>query len=274
MQKSIAACLLAALCVGHPVSGITFLSRDPTLADVIPEGALEGPGCRLAGESYITTGHSPRVDSLGEAKGKRTERDFAEDDAKLRVARMVAHDQDPQFDDDSHELTAEISGFQTAATYRIEGLEGMFLVGIVKKNAVHVRAKFDVAKARRNALAAFDVGDFSRAARLFAGLTQHGVQDAGTVGMAHAASAHLNLAAGIDGAVRRQALQELADFYYKRGDAEKALDSCYKIYDQSEAPERALLERLADLCSRTHRDNNAAAFQKEIARRWPTPEAR
>ena len=176
---------------------------------------------------------------------------------------------DPLFDSESHELDEEMSGFQTAATYRLPGRDGLFLVGLVGQKDLRVRVSFDASKTRRNAKNAFGVGDFPRAARLFSALTQHEVQDPETTAFARAACAHVNLNAGVQGESRTEALKTLADFYIKRGDAEQALRFTYDLYRETETPDRALLERLVELSSRTHRDSNAEEFRKEINQRWP-----
>ena len=269
MLRSAVAYLVLGLLATPATAGVIILSRDPVLSPGAPKDAWDGPGCWADNDHYFVTGHSTSVESLGEAKGQRYERDFAEKDAKRRLAGKVAQEKDPQFAEDSYDLDAEITGFQTVATYRLEGREGLFLVGVVKKDDVSFQAKFNIEKTCTRARAAFDSGDFSQAARLFAALTQHGVQDAETVRYARAASAHLNLEAGVTNETRLEALRELADFYDSRGDAEMALRFSYQIYRETEPPDRALLETLARLCAVTHRDHSAADFRNEIERRWP-----
>lgn len=251
-----------------------FVERDAALAALAPADAFGGAGCWMTGDRYIATGHSISIDSLGPAKGKRTEREFAEEDARSRIAAEVARRQEPIFDPESHDVTAQMSGFQTAATYRLAGRDGLFLVGLVSRKDVHVRVSFDATKARRNAKSAFAAGDFSRAARLFSALTQHDVGNAETTAFARAASAHVNLAAGVKGESRTEALKTLSDFYFTHGDAEQALRLSYDLYRESETPDRPLLERLAELSSLTHRETNAEAFRKEIRLRWPPPASR
>lgn len=268
------ACLLACLLTVHAAVGATFLSRDPALAALAPPAAFENIGCWQAGEYFVATGHSTTVDSIGPEKGRRTERDFAEDDAKARMGREAAKEQDTAFDDESHTLVAAFTGFQTAATYRMEGREGLFLIGLAKKLDVRVRSIFDAVKARHNAETAFAASDYSKAARLFAKLTQHDIQDAGTTALARAASAYVNLAAGVRGAQRNAALNELRRFYQQRRDTEQELHFSYDLYRETDTPDRELLQRLAELCSQSHRVDSAVAFRNEITRRWPLPTSR
>lgn len=269
MQSSAAAVVLSSLLAASALSA-TILSLDAELANAMPPSALEGVGCWIVGERMFVTGYSTSANSLGDTKAKRVERDFAEEDARVRVSRAVAHEQSPQFDEDSYSLSSEVSKFTPVATYRIEGREGLFLVGVVKRDAVHVRVGFDITKTRQNATAAFEAADFARAARLFAALTQHDVQDADTSAHARAASAHLNLAAGVTGATKLEALRELSIFYEKRNAPEMALRFYYQVYQAIEKPDRALLEKLAALSAQTYRESNAAAFRTEIERRWPS----
>jgi hypothetical protein len=269
MRKTAAAYLILGLLTTPAAAGVIILSRDPTLSARAPKDAWDGPGCWADSDRYFVTGHSTSLDSLGEAKGDRYERDFAEQDAKRRLAVKIAQEKDPQFTEDSYDLDVEMSGFQTVATYRLQGQDGLFLIGMVKRDDAVVHASFNVEKTRTRGRAAFKVGDFVRAARLFAALTQHGAQDGETVKYARAASAHLNLAAGVTKATRLEALHDLAAFYDGQGDAEMALQFEYQIYRELESPDRALLERLARLCAVTHRDDNAADFRNEIERRWP-----
>ena len=248
-----------------------FVSKDPTLAALAPGEAFESVGCWQIGDRFVATGHSIFITVLGNAKDKRTELEIAEADTRSRILQEVARKQVPDFDADSYQLTGEMINFQTAAAFRIPGRDGLFLIGIVESKSVKVSAVFDMATARKNALLTFNAGDFSHAARLFASLTQRGAQDAETVAMGNAASAHLNLTAGITGPARSKALQLLSDFYFKREDDKLALDFGYALYQETKDPERVLLERLVELCKRTHRQSNASAFLKEIALRWPEP---
>ena len=246
-----------------------IVSRDPELGTLVPAEAYEHVGCWEFGDKLVATGYSSSVDSLPPGKARETETEFAEVDAKGRIVSEVARAQEPGFDAETHTVSAEISGFQVAATYKLPDRDGFFLVGIVKRDAVHVRTVFDLKRARGNALAAFEAGDYVRAARLFAALTQHGAEDRDTAAFASASSAHVNLAAGVTGSARTEALRRVADFHFQRGDDEKALDFSYQLYREDPLPERPLLERLAELSQRTHHLNNATAFRKEIASRWP-----
>jgi len=263
------------LAMGGVAAEPEFVERNSGLAGLAPAESFAGVGCwMIHDDRYVATGHSTSIDSLCAAKDKRTEREFAEEDAKSRIIAEAARLQEPLFDTESHNVSVETNGFQTAATYKIAGRGGLFLVGMVSKKDVHVRVSFDASKTRCNAVNAFDSGDFSRAARLLSALTQHEVQDAETTGFAHAASAHVNLAAGVTGESRTDALKMLSDFYFVRGDTEQALRFTYDLYRETETPDRMLLERLSELSSRTHRSNNAAAFCKEINQRWPSPAPR
>lgn len=273
-RLAIAATAAAIVLTGHAVAAeIEFFSRDTDLLALVPAEALEGPGSWVSDGRIVATGQSIALDALGTGKARRTEREFAEEDAKARIARAAARAEDREFDEETHALTAEVSGFQTAATYKLAGRDTLLLVGLAKREAVRVRAVFDPKRAGVSARAAFDSGDFSHAARLFAMLTQHGVQDAETAAIARAAAAHVNLAAGVTGGALSEARQALADFYFRRGEDEEALRFCYALYRDDAEPDRALVERLVELSRRTHREKNAAAFQKEITRRWPAPTA-
>jgi hypothetical protein len=113
-------------------------------------------------------------------------------------------------------LKTEISGFRIAATYTLEGRDGLFLIGVVHEDAVSVKIAFDTESVHRNALAAFDTGDYARAARLLAELTERGIQEPDIVALARAASARVNLAAGVTGPPLIIALRLLGDFYLTR----------------------------------------------------------
>jgi len=251
-----------------------FLSREVSLVSKVPKEAFEGVGSWQEGGSFVATGHSISIDALGEAKGKRVERDIAEDDARARITKLAALASEASFDPGAYQVESTISGFQTVATYRLADREGVFLVGLARGDDVSVRVTFDLAKARRSAISAFDSGDYGRAARLFAAVTSRGAQDPETAALAHASSAHVNLNAGVTGPARITALTNLAGFYLQRGDSEEALRYSYDLYRETPSPDRGLLERLAELSLKTHRANNAAAFKQEIEKRWPASVSR
>jgi len=143
------------------------------------------------------------------------------------------------------------------------------VVGVAPEDAVSVNVAFDPGSARRNALIAFNAGDYGHAACLLAGLAERGVQDSEISALARAASAAVNLVAGITGPSRIAALRVLADFCFEKGDAEEAVQVYYRLYRESNDPDRIVLERLAELCAQTHRDESADAFRKEVSRLWP-----
>jgi hypothetical protein len=142
---------------------------------------------------------------------------------------------------------------------------------VAREDAVSVNIEFDTGSARRNALVAFNAGDYGRAARLLAQLTERGAQDPEIMALARAASAGVNFVAGVTGASRIEALRVLADFYFEKGADEEAVQFYYRLYLESNDPDRVVLERLAELCARTHRDESSRAFRKEVSRLWPEP---
>jgi len=220
----------------------------------------------------VATGHSIDVDSLSPGKDQRTELQIAEEDARRSIALQAAMAVHPDVDEDSYDLNANIAGFHTAATYKLDKRTGLFLIGIVKKEGVRVEIVFNPKKARIKAIASFDASQFKEAAKRLAVLTGRGVQDAETVAYARAASWHVNLDAGVTGDARTAALNGLGHFYLDRGEYEPSIRMFYQLYDvgpDSPAPSRELLQTLVDLARKTHRDGTASKFQAEIDRRWP-----
>ena len=251
------------------LSAAIVLSKDPELMALAPAEAFEGAGSWCAGGYYIATGYSTSADSLGAVKERSVEQTLAEKDSKARIAREAARRKDPQFDEDSYSCKAEISGFRIAATYKLEGRDALFLVGVAREEAVRVNIAFDTVDARRNAHVAFNAGDYGHAARLLAELTERGVQDPEIMALASAASAHVNLAAGVTGPSLIAALRLLGNFYFEKNDAEQAVQFYYRLYRETSDPDPVVLERLAKLCAQTHRDDSAAAFRKELSRLCP-----
>jgi tetratricopeptide (TPR) repeat protein len=266
----IATCVFANMIASQPsLSSPIVLRKDPALMALVPTQAFEGIGSWSAGGYYIATGYSTSAESLGAEREKGIEEKLAEKDAKARISCEAALRKDPQFDEESYTCQVEISGFRIAATYKIEDRDGLFVVGVAPEDAVSVNIAFDAGSARRNALVAFNAGDYGHAARLLAGLTERGIQDPEIIALARAASAGVNFVAGITGASRMAALRVLADFYFEKGDAEEAVQFYYRLYRESNDPDRVVLERLAELCAQTHRDDSAKAFHKEVSRLWP-----
>ena len=197
----IAACVFANMIASQlSLSSPIVLRKDPALLALVPPEAFEGIGSWSAGGYYVATGCSTSVAALGAEKEKDIEEKIAEKDAKARIGNKAALRKNPQFDDESYTCKAEISGFRIAATYKLENRDALFVVGVVPEDAVSVNIAFDVASARRNALVAFNAGDYGHAARLLAGLTERGIQDPEIIASAHAASAGVNLIAGVTGA--------------------------------------------------------------------------
>jgi hypothetical protein len=246
-----------------------ILSKDPKLMALVPAEASEGAGSWRAGGYYIATGYSNSAEALGEGKEKDMDQNFAEKDAKARIVREAALLKDPQFDEVSYTCKAEISGFRIAAIYKLEGRDALFLVGVAREDAVSVIIAFDTGSARRNALVAFNTGDYARAARLLAELTERGIQDPEIMALARAASARVNLLAGVTGPSLIAALRLLGDFYFERKDDEQALQFYYRFYLEASGPAPVVLERLAELCTKTHRNESATAFRKELSRLCP-----
>jgi len=247
----------------------TILTRDPAVANLLPREAFEGVGAWDVGRYVIATGHSIRVDSLGVEKGKRTEQNIAEDDCKTRIIAVIARSQTEDFDPEMFDLAADISGFQIAATYRMEGRDGFFLVGLAERCKIKAGPVFNPKKARAFAFNLFHAERFKDAATRFAILTQRDVQDAETVAFARAASWHVNLEAGMRGDARRLALQGLGKFYYDRQDYERSVKYFYDLYKETDAPSRELLATLVTLCEKTRRENSAKAFLRELNDRYP-----
>jgi hypothetical protein len=268
----IATCVFANMIVSQPsFSSPIVLRKEPALLALVPTKAFDGVGSWFAGGYYIATGYSTSAESLGAERQKGIEEKFAEKDAKARIGHEAALHKNPQFDEESYTCRAEISGFRVAATYKLGGRDGLFVIGMTPEDAVSVNIVFDSGSARRNALAAFNAGDYGHAARLLAGLTERGIQDPEIIALARAASAGVNLVAGVTGTSRMAALRVLADYYFEKADAEEAVQFYYRLYGESNDPNRIVLERLAELCAQTHRDDNAKAFRKEVSRLWPEP---
>jgi hypothetical protein len=245
------------------------LSKDPELMALVPAEAREGAGSWRAGGYYIATGYSNPAESLGAEMEKSIEQNLAEKDAKARIIREAILRKDSKFDEDSYTCKAEISGFRVAATYKLEGRDGLFLVGVAPEDAVSVKIAFDTGSARRNALLAFNTGNYGQAARLLAELTERGIQDPEVMALARAASARVNLAAGVTGPSLIAALRLLGDFYFENNDAEQAVQFYYRLYREASGPDPVVLERLAQLCAQTHRNESATAFRKELSRLCP-----
>ena len=262
----IAACVFANMIASQlSLSSPIVLRKDPALLALVPPEAFEGIGSWSAGGYYVATGCSTSVAALGAEKEKDIEEKIAEKDAKARIGNKAALRKNPQFDDESYTCKAEISGFRIAATYKLEDRHGLFVVGVAPEDAASVNIALDAG----SAFAALNAGDYGDAARLLAGLTGRGIQDPEIIASAHAASAGVNLIAGVTGASRIAALRVLADFYFEKGDAEEAVQFYYRLYREWNDPDRVVLERLAELCEQTHRDESARAFRKEVSRLWP-----
>jgi hypothetical protein len=245
------------------------LEQQPELSPRAPTPAWEGAGGWKSGDSWFATGHSINIDALGEAKSKRTEREAAEDDARRQLGLAAAAVEAPDFDPAMFDAEAEISGVRTAAVYRLPGREGVFLIACAPKDGVRVKTTFSPGKACAHALALFAAGEFAAASQAFSTLTQRGIQDPETLAYARAASARVNLKAGIKGETQLKALETLARFHEERDQWEQSLICWHQIYRETSEPDRPLLEKLAALSVRTHRPNNAASFRQEIERRWP-----
>lgn len=249
------------------------LSRLPELAAVVPAEAYEGVGAWVSGDHYVATGHSTAVDVLGAKKDERAERDWAELDAKRGILELAAA-AEKDFDPETCEVKGQVRELRAAATYRVAGRPGLFLVGVVPKTSVRVKVVFSPRKARDAALHHFELGEYQAAARQLAMLSRRGVQDEGTVAYARAAAWHVNLEAGVEGESRASALAGLGQFYRKLGDNEASLDHFYELYRQSERPGRGLLRTLADLCRQTRRPRSAREFEEELHRRFPSVESK
>jgi hypothetical protein len=247
------------------------VTRDDALAKMVPDEAFQGIGSWAKGDCWVATGHSVEVDSLGKGKGRRTEREFAEEEAKALILKQAAISKCPDYDEGSYDLKGEITGFQTAATYRISAKDGLYLVGVAKKSGVQVDVLFSAKKARLTAIALFEAGRYHDAAARFASLTQRGIQDIETMAYARAASWHVNLDSGIKGGPRLEALDGLGRFYLEQQDYEASLRNFYDLYVETDKPSRQFLDTLVLLCKKTERGETAVNFQNELGRRWPPP---
>lgn len=263
----IVCCLLIGCAAAHADTQV--LKRDPELSKLIPQEALQGPGAWEIGGRLVATGQCIEIDSLGKAKGRRTETEFAEDDAKLRLARLAATTKDASFNPEMFDLQMEMRGVRVAATYHLDRLQTLFLVAVAEKKDVEVKLSFSPVRARRHAQLLFVSGDWKEAAKIFSVLNSHGIEDAETIAWARAASAHVNLDAGVVGDSKVGALKTLAAFHEERKQWDSSLKFYHLLYTETDSPNRALLEKLVKLAKLTQRPNNAESFQKEIQRRWP-----
>lgn len=249
-----------------------ILSQDPTFEKVVPPEAYKDVGAWAAGDYWVASGHSIDVGSLGSDKDDRTELRIGEEDARRRIVLQAAMENHPEVTEDSYDLEADITGFHSAATYKLENRAGVFLIGIAKKSGVRVRVVFNAKKARIKAIELFDAKQFKEAAARLSVLTTRGIQDDETVAYAKAASWHVNLDAGVTGDSRTEALNGLGQFYSNRGDYESSIRLFYKLYDEvpdSGSPSHELLRTLVNLSRKTHREDTAIKFEAEIQRRWP-----
>lgn len=265
-------CRLAALLLlATSLARAGVLTKNPSLAALVPPEAYQGVGTWSKGDYFVSTGHSIDITSLGTAKGKKLELASATQDAKRRLALKSAVSKQRDLDPDCYSISLDIKGFETAATYTLAGHDGLFLIGVARKDQVHVQVNFSPLKAGKKARALFNTGQYEKAAKLLAQLTQHGVQDPPTIALAHAASWQVNLKAGVTGQDRAEALNGLGHYYYDRGDYESSIRQLHALYMDTPKPSRQLLHILVDLCDKTHRTQSAKLFKQEINRRWPPP---
>lgn len=264
LQPSFLVAGLLFLFAGGVAFTATVFVHDPEFDALIPPPAYEGVGVWSLKDQYIATGHSGSVESFGAGKDKSLEQIFAEKDAKYRILLDLASATNRDFDPGSYDLSGEISGFRIAAVYHIEGRQGVFLIGVAKKNQVALKLFFNPAKARLTAFRSFDDGKFKDAAAKLALLTQKGIQDEETISYARAAAWHVNLDSGIVGAPRTDALRALGQFYFDHRAYEASLDQFYALYLETQMPEISLLEKLVVLCQNTSRNGTARKFQSEI----------
>lgn len=244
-----------------------ILSKNGDLASKLPAEAWKGPGAWQVQGLRIATGHSTAVDALGVTKGREIEEKAALDDARHQLLAAALPEQDRDFFD----LKGEVKAARTAAVYRLPGRQGLFAVLVAQEKDVQAQAVLNAPRARSQAKALMAAGEFARAAKLLGRLTELGVQDAETLDDARAASAEVNLRAGVQGQTASTAWDFLGDYYERHNDLENSLKARHQLYLMTKQPERSLLEKLADLSTRTHRPNSAASFQQEILRRWPPP---
>jgi hypothetical protein len=252
--------------------GADILTSDKELAALLPHEAYEGVGSWANGGYLIATGHTIPIDALGDAKGRRTEKEFSEEDAKRRLILKAAAEKTPDVNEQMFDVVGDMTGFRVAASYQNKGTPGLFTVAVVEKKNIKIEVNFNTKKAREFAFHLFQASQFKEAAEAFSVLTQRGVQDAETVAYARAASWQVNLDSGVRGNGRTEALSALGSFYEEHDNLEAALQRYYALYKEIEKPERSFLEKLAGLCERTHRQETAERFRAEILRRFAPPE--
>lgn len=266
-MHSLALILTATFAVSFAQAGekvtAKLVKENVDLMAPLPKEALAGAGVWSAAGYIFVTGHSKAVDIFAGSKKNRTEREIAELDAKQRLMKFLAKEEFPDFESDFYDIEGTFSGEQTAAVYHIPREEGIFLTLAFAPENVDLRVVFNPEKTRKRAEALFEAEEWNKAGSVLALLTQKGVQDPKTVGLAQAASAHVNLEAGVTGKHRESAFEVLGGFYFSRNEWEKSLRYFFDLYSLLPEPGAELLMRLADLSEKTGRPNNAAAFKKE-----------
>ena len=267
--RGLSGALLLLAGTGALSQGANTLSSDPALTNLVPEEAYAGVGAWPSGGYWVATGYCSEIDALGPGRGKRTEKEWAQEDAKSRVLKRAAVEKVPDYDEGAYDLEAQVSGFRAAAAYKLAGKDGLFLIGLVKKGDVHIEVQFNPKKARSTAFGLFDSGQFSAAASRLGDLTRRGIQDPETMAYARAASWQVNIQAGVRGAPRIEALKGLGQFYLERDNYEPSIHLFYDLYQETEKPDRQLLETLIQLCYKTTRRETGDKLRQELEKRYP-----
>src|ERR1017187_1771202 len=86
------------LCLAAHASTPTLLWRDESLLHLVTSEAYGGTGTWENGDYWVACGQSSEIDSLGGNKGRRTERDLAEDNAKELILQRSAVAKVPDYD--------------------------------------------------------------------------------------------------------------------------------------------------------------------------------
>ena len=139
----------------------------------------------------------------------------------------------------------------------------------MKKGDVRVEVQFNPKKARSTAFGLFDSGQFSAAASRLGDLTRSGIQDPETMAYARAASWQVNIQAGVRGAPRIEALKGLGQFYLEQDNYEPSIHLFYDLYQETQKPDRPLLETLIQLCYKTNRRETGDKIKQELEKRYP-----
>jgi|GEM_PF-1219234 len=266
-------CVLALLGVG--VSGQTrpAPATQPAYTNIpdgvaMPSAAGVGVGAWRQGDYLIATGKGPDAGVLGQAKGRRIQRDLAEQDVKRRILTASVQPQQIALPLDFYTLDGELTGLVYCAQYQLPNQEELYLVGLIRADSVKVRATLRGDEVARAAEQAFAKADYETAASYWQVLIKAGLGDARITASYQAARNHLALTES-KGPDRQRLLLALGDFYLQRKAYESAYKWLYPAYSEYDDCSRELLEKLQQVCVQTQRAKSAKAFAQQILSRWP-----